>query len=105
MNSMNIIEMKLSPLYLLGILNSKLLSFWFIHKFGKMQRGLFPQFKINELEIFPIVTTTANNEANLIALVERKIYGDSDADKKIDELVYKLYEMSDEEIKFIEKNI
>ncbi len=105
MNSMNIIEMKLSPLYLLGILNSKLLSFWFIHKFGKLQRGLFPQFKINELEIFPIVTTTANNEANLIALVERKIHGDSDADKEIDELVYKLYEISYEEIKFIEKNI
>ena len=50
-NSMNILDLKKLPLFLLGILNSKLISFWFIHKFGKMQRGLFPQFKINELEI------------------------------------------------------
>ncbi len=105
MNSMNIIEMNKSHLYILGILNSKLISFWFIHKFGKMQRGLFPQFKINELEIFPIVETAITDEENLIKLVERRISGDSNVDKQIDEYVYKLYELSDEEIKFIEKNI
>ena len=80
-------------------------SFWFIHKFGKMQRGLFPQFKINELEIFPILETAITDEENLIKLVERRISGDSNVDKQIDEYVYKLYELSDEEIKFIEKNI
>lgn len=101
----NIIEMNKPHLYILGILNSKLISFWFIHKFGKMQRGLFPQFKINELEIFPIVETAITDEENLIKLVERRISGDSNVDKQIDEYVYKLYELSDEEIKFIEKNI
>ena len=53
-NSMNIINFSVSPKYILSILNSKLISFWFVHKFGKLQRGIFPQFKINELEIFPI---------------------------------------------------
>ncbi len=39
---------------LLGILNSKLISFWFFATFAKHQRKLFPQFKVKELERFPI---------------------------------------------------
>ncbi len=105
MNSMNIIEMKKPPLYILGILNSKLISFWFIHKFGKMQRGLFPQFKINELEIFPIADTSRENEEILVKLVENRFEGNNDLDRQIDDFVYNLYKLSDEEIKFIEKNI
>lgn len=61
-NSMNIIYLKENPKYVLSILNSKLMSFWFVHKFGKMQRGIFPQFKINELEIFPIKNIAQKNQ-------------------------------------------
>ena len=59
---MNIIYLKENPKYVLSILNSKLISFWFVHKFGKMQRGIFPQFKINELEIFPIKNIAQKNQ-------------------------------------------
>lgn len=52
-NSMNIIKISKAPYYILGILNSRLISFWFVHKFGKMQRGVFPQFKIKNLNHFP----------------------------------------------------
>ncbi len=41
-------------LYLLSLINSKLISFWFLKTFGKLQRKLFPQFKVNELLLFPI---------------------------------------------------
>jgi hypothetical protein len=61
-NSMNIINFNANPKYILSILNSKLISFWFVHKFGKMQRGIFPQFKINELEIFPIKNIAQINQ-------------------------------------------
>ena len=61
-NSMNIINFNANPKYILSILNSKLISFWFVHKFGKMQRGIFPQFKINELEIFPIKNIAQKNQ-------------------------------------------
>ncbi len=54
LNSMNIINIKIEPEYILALLNSKLISFWFMYKFGKLQRGIFPQFKINELKLFPI---------------------------------------------------
>jgi len=67
-NSMNIINIKLCPKYILSLLNSKLISLWFVHKFGKMQRGLFPQFKINELEIFPIKQTSSSTQSNLATL-------------------------------------
>ncbi|MCP3659821.1 MAG: hypothetical protein GY830_05705, partial [Bacteroidetes bacterium] len=40
--------------YILSLLNSKLISFWFVNTFDKLQRGLFPQFKVKELAIFPI---------------------------------------------------
>ena len=67
-NSMNIIYIKENPKYVLSLLNSKLISFWFVHKFGKMQRGLFPQFKINELEIFPI-KITSQSQQNLFSIL------------------------------------
>ncbi|RDB36690.1 MAG: hypothetical protein DCC88_03785 [Spirobacillus cienkowskii] len=40
--------------FILGILNSKALSFWFETKYNKNQRTIFPQFKINEMKSFPI---------------------------------------------------
>ncbi len=53
-NSMNVINLKADPLAILAVLNSRLISFWFALKFGKLQRKLFPQFKANELADFPI---------------------------------------------------
>ena len=50
-NSMNIINIKINPLLLLAVINSKLLSYWFFYKFAKFQRKIFPQFKVNELAI------------------------------------------------------
>lgn len=104
-NSMNILDMKKSPLFLLGLLNSKLMSFWFIHKFGKMQRGIFPQFKINELEIFPIVNTDVDNEMILENLVQTGIKGKDYMDDKIDEFIYKLYNLTEDEIKVIGQHL
>jgi len=66
LNSMNIVNIKENPLFILAILNSRLMSFWFVHKFGKLSRGIFPQFKINELEQFPMVVT--DNQTFFIAL-------------------------------------
>ncbi|MDR0911497.1 MAG: Eco57I restriction-modification methylase domain-containing protein [Methanobrevibacter sp.] len=48
--------------FILGVLNSKLTSFWFISKFDKHQRKIFPQFKVKELKKFPI---PIKNDVNL----------------------------------------
>lgn len=45
-NSMIITDIKINPFYLLGVLNSSVISLWFFMKFDKFQRRLFPQFKV-----------------------------------------------------------
>ena len=70
-NSMNVISIAIKPQLVLAVLNSRLVSYWFIHKLGKMQRGIFPQFKVNELAIFPVLRSFAPHEESLIASVKR----------------------------------
>ena len=110
LNSINIINIAINPQLVLAILNSRLMSYWFVHKFGKMQRGIFPQFKVNELAIFPMPCSFAPHEANLKTLVDRIINtkkqnpeaDTSSLEQQIDDLVYKLYELTDEEIGIVE---
>lgn len=111
-NSMNIINITCNPLFLLGVLNSRPISFWFEHKFGKLQRGLFPQFKINELAIFPIPSASKEKQDEISEIVcriisEKKISvlaDTSSLEHEIDQLVYQLYGLTDDEIAIVEGN-
>jgi len=114
--------------YLLGVINSRLLSFWFVVRIGKTGRKLFPQFKIRDLSRFPIRTinfddpTDAARHDKMVALVERmlelhrklaaaaiptdkKLYQRQieATDRQIDALVYELYDLTEEEIKIVEE--
>ncbi len=99
--------------YLLGLLNSKLLTFWLKAKntpLGDM--GAYRNYKYNIMEL-PMVKITAKNKKiadKIIALVD-KILKSKEKDpkantqkleKEIDALVYQLYNLTDEEIKIIE---
>ena len=109
-NSMNIVYINVSPLYLLGILNSRLISYWFAHKFGKLQRGIFPQFKINELAQFPIPNSPPAAQQSIISLVNQilsaKIINPavdtSNLEQQVDMLVYGLYGLTDSDVRVIE---
>jgi hypothetical protein len=110
LNSMNIINIREKPEYVLGVLNSRLMSFWFVHKFGKMQRETFPQFKVNELGKFPLPKTGERYHGQIARLVgeilSAKKY-DPEADtttleREIDQMVYNLYGLTEEEIKIVE---
>jgi len=110
LNSMNIINIKESPEAILGILNSRLVSFWFVNKFGKMQRETFPQFKVNELADFPLpkkrkesAADIANLVRQIVAAKQNNCAADTGAlEREIDELVYALYGLTAEEIKIVE---
>ena len=112
-NSMNIIDIKIEPELVLGILNSRLISYWFIHKFGKLQWGTFPQFKVNELANFPIPKDFDIYRDNLIAKVkeimtvklENSNHDISTLNQEIDSIVYKIFNLTDEEIATVEGNI
>ena len=109
-NSMNIINITIKPQLVVAVLNSRLMTYWFIHKFGKMQRGIFPQFKINELAIFPMPRSFAPHETSLVAAVDRILSAkqadptsDTSAlERDIDQQVYALYGLTPEEIAIVE---
>ncbi|MDR2757179.1 MAG: N-6 DNA methylase [Planctomycetaceae bacterium] len=112
-NSMNIVYIKVSPLYLLGVLNSRVISYWFAYKFGKLQRGIFPQFKINELAQFPIPNASSDKQKPIIALV-KKIFvakkknpaaDTSTLEQQIDSLIYGLYGITPKEQAIIETRV
>ena len=96
--------------YILGLLNSRLLSKWFADYFGKLSRKLFPQFKINELRIFPIAPANSIVQDVIDSLVE-KIYENKlnsmdtqELELEIDLIVYKLYNLTLDEVKQIDPN-
>ena len=127
-NSMIIYRIKeYHPLYILGNLNSKLTTFWFVNTFDKFQRKTFPQFKVRELKMFPIRTIDPKNPddkikhdkmVNLVEtmlklnkqLAEVKSSHDKKlltrqieaTDRQIDALVYDLYNLTPDEIQIVE---
>ncbi|HHD0209739.1 TPA: Eco57I restriction-modification methylase domain-containing protein [Campylobacter coli] len=97
--------------YLTAILNSKLIAFWLKHK-GKMQGNNYQIDKEPLLNI-PIVTINSKNQKiadELINLVDEilkvkeqdKNANTQELENKINSLVYKLYNLNEEEIKTIE---
>jgi hypothetical protein len=107
MMSFNVIRSKRINLkYLTGLLNSKLVAFW-LRKKGKMQGNAYQLDKEPLLEI-PIYKP-ADKDANEIAKLVDKIIAlkakgkdSNEQEKKIDELVYKLYNITPDEQKIIE---
>lgn len=101
---------------LLAILNSKLATFYHFNHSPKATKGSFPKILIDDLKQFPlpnifIKTNELSENANLIkTLTETVLYKkakdiNSDTsleEKQIDELVYKLYNLQDNEIQIIE---
>jgi hypothetical protein len=97
--------------FILGIINSKLTSFWFDVTYNKHSRGLFPQFKVCELKQFPIpisedtadfrefsctVTRCAKEITALIT--HNKIQDAAVLSKELDDLLYGYYGLNEEEI-------
>ncbi len=108
---------KESYLYYLGIINSRLFMFYYWNKLVT-NRDTTPQLKKIHLDIFPFPVIDFNNKTEkslhdkLVKLVDEMIMLNKNPekndikikakDKEIDDLVYKLYDITDEERKIIE---
>ena len=96
--------------YILGVLNSTPISYYFKKKTAKAERKLFPKIILNDLRKFPIPLATPKQQKPIIDLVDKILAAkkaDSTADTsmleaEIDRLVYALYGLSEEEIKIVE---
>jgi methylase of polypeptide subunit release factors len=112
-------------LYLLGLLNSKLIEF-FIKQKSPMFSGGYYKYHTQYLEQIPIVQAKKEIKEKIIELVNKMIFlnkklneiGDKNTsetkelndkidklNKQIDELVYNIYGITDEEKKIIEDNL
>jgi len=100
--------------YLLGILNSKLITFAFLNYYqsGCIEGEITVQ-AVNKLPI-PEITEANQETVNQIETLVNEIIGRKETDKqadisvqtsKIDQLVYQLYELTDKEIEMIENEI
>ena len=121
-------SIKLNIYFLLGILNSKLIQYYYVKQF-KSETNVFPKIRIGQIKELPIPFLNLNDSKDkeiydsLITLVDQMLQAQKDyhnsksdldkelnskkidiIDKSIDALVYKLYDLSPEEIDIIEKD-
>jgi adenine-specific DNA-methyltransferase len=109
---------KINLKYLIALLNSKLIAFWLKHK-GKMQGSNYQVDKEPLLEL-PLKKDSNAEQKLFIDLVDKILTITKDEDyldnlhkqakvqeyeHKIDQLIYKLYGLKEDEIKIIEEEI
>jgi adenine-specific DNA-methyltransferase len=101
----------LSVKSVLAIISSKLMSFYFRYKNGEFDI-LFPKIKLQHFKLFPINVKTNDYSVQLEVIIDqiqdaRKTNVNEDTlalESEIDQLVYQLYGLTDEEIKIVENS-
>ncbi len=107
--SILITKPKLKTKYVLALLNSSLLQ-WYYATMFKGDTELFPKIRIAQAKQLPIFKASMEQQQPIIELVDRileKKRSNPNADtsaseREIDRLVYKLYNLTDEETRVIE---
>jgi type I restriction-modification system DNA methylase subunit/predicted type IV restriction endonuclease len=120
-------ETNFSMKYLLGILNSKLLSFLYPYMSNKMVTSSFPRLSVGDIKKLPVYSTDFSDPTDrerhdcMVQLVRRMLDLHKSlaaaqtpnektalqrqiktTDQQIDKLVYELYDLTKDEIKIIE---
>ncbi len=96
--------------FVLAILNSKLIAF-LMNIWSISRRGGYLEYKVQYIEKIPIKNISKRKQKPFIELVEKVLAGrnnDNDTtelENQIDQLVYELYGLSEEEIRIIEDNV
>jgi len=111
-HSCHITAKRFKTKYVLGLFNSTLFKFYY-RKTNSQGGDIFPQVRISSVENLPIKLADTKTQEKIETLVDQILTKKSqdnsadttDLESKIDALVYKLYELTEEEIKTIEKNI
>lgn len=97
--------------YVLALLNSKLLSYYFIKNTAKSVRQMFPKLILKDLRVFPIKVVSEQQQISLIEIADEILAAKENSlqtdtsllESEIDQLVYKLYDLTEDEIKIIEQ--
>lgn len=97
-----------ADLHLLAILNSNLFNWYAQAKFNKSEKKLNLNLCKKNMEQVPIAAMTIEQKVNLSLLAHRILNNPNssevyDIKRKINKLVYELYELTDAEVNLIEK--
>jgi len=98
---------------LIGILNSKLLTFLHFNNSPKATKGSFPKILVEDIKNFPIPKISLPNQQPIITLVEQILAIKKEnpmentlaLEAQIDALVYKLYDLTEAEIAIVEGGV
>jgi len=109
LHSTHILDEKFKTKYVLSVFNSKLLKFYYQKTFSN-GGNIFPQVRIASIENLPIKIIDLKTQDKIIQivdkiLIEKQNNVNSDTKKlenQIDELIYKIYDLTPEEIKIVE---
>ena len=101
----------ISAKYIVALLNSKLMGFYFVNKFSERD-GVFPKAKIGQCRLLPIKLCDEEKQNVIIGIVNEIINiketeptkDIKHLEKELDQMVYELYGLSEEEIKIVEEN-
>lgn len=109
LHSTHITDKRFKTKFVLGLFNSTLFKFYY-RKTNSQGGDIFPQVRISSVENLPIKLADTKTQEKIETLVDQILTKKSqdhsanttDLENKIDALVYKLYELTEEEIKMIE---
>ena len=109
LNSVNVavpIKASVDIFYILGVINSKLIDFWYTLTVQEKNKT-FAEVKIVYLERIPILDLPVESQLPIIKKVHELIsYGDSirvaQLERAIDLMVYKLYGLTYDEVKVVD---
>ena len=108
---LNLILANIGYKALLGILNSKFIGWYFRKKFQITDEDTFPQIMIRDIEQFAVPNVSNKLTARIEKEVEEVLSvkkqnpsADTTAlENEIDQLVYQLYDLTEEEIRIVER--
>ena len=101
----NCINLKVNIFFVLGVVNSKLMSFYHNMISPKASKGLFPKILVNDVRNLPINTSNKKTIDEISLRVKKLLKMDEvdlEIDSQIDELVYELYSITREEREYID---
>lgn len=112
LHSTHITDKRFKTKFVLGLFNSTLFKFYY-RKTNSQGGDIFPQVRISSVENLPIKVADTKTQEKIETLVDQILTkkaqdhsaDTTDLENKIDTLVYKLYDLTEEEIKTVEKNI
>lgn len=99
----NCINFQIDPYYILGIINSKLMTYYHVFSSPKSNKGMFPKILVTDVRKLPIVVPDDETINYLSTLVKENLKSfNKDIDNKIDQKVYQIYQLNENEINCIE---